>query len=42
MPSESKKLHITYSTSAIGVRFDQKDTIRRLGFYQTGPDGGTA
>jgi large subunit ribosomal protein L30 len=32
MASESKKLRITYSTSAIGVQFDQKDTIRRLGF----------
>ena len=32
MPSESKKLHITYSTSAIGVQSDQKETIRRLGF----------
>ena len=36
MPSESKKLHITYSTSAIGVQFSQKDTIRRLGFTKLG------
>ena len=36
MPSESKKLHITYRTSAIGLRFDQKDTIRRLGFTRLG------
>ena len=32
MPTESKRLRITYSTSSIGVQFDQKDTIRRLGF----------
>ena len=32
MPTESKKLRITYSTSSIGVQYDQKDTIRRLGF----------
>jgi large subunit ribosomal protein L30 len=32
MPTESKKLRITYRTSSIGVQYDQKDTIRRLGF----------
>jgi large subunit ribosomal protein L30 len=31
MPTEGKKLRITYSTSSIGVQYDQKDTIRRLG-----------
>jgi large subunit ribosomal protein L30 len=31
MPTEGKKLRITYSTSSIGVQYDQKDTVRRLG-----------
>ena len=35
MPSE-KKLRITYSTSKIGLKYDQKDTVRRLGFCHLG------
>lgn len=36
MSNEAKKLRITYSTSFIGVKADQKDTIRRLGFTRLG------
>ena len=33
MPSETggKRLRITYTTSKIGIKSDQKDTVRRLG-----------
>ncbi len=34
-PSE-KKLRVTYSTSSIGVEYDQKDTVRRLGLRKLG------
>jgi large subunit ribosomal protein L30 len=36
MPSEVKKLRVTYSTSSIGVKKDQKDTVRRLGLSRLG------
>jgi large subunit ribosomal protein L30 len=36
MPSDGRKLRITYSTSAITMMKDQKDTIRRLGFSRLG------
>lgn len=36
MPSEKKILRITYATSAIGLKKDQKDTVRRLGFTRLG------
>ncbi len=36
MQSKVKLLRITYSTSAIGVKYDQKDTVRRLGFTRLG------
>jgi large subunit ribosomal protein L30 len=36
MPSEVKKLRVTYSTSSIGVKKDQKDTVRRLGLSRIG------
>jgi large subunit ribosomal protein L30 len=36
MPSEVKKLRVTYSTSSIGVKQDQKDTVRRLGLSRLG------
>ncbi len=36
MSSEGKKVRVTYSTSFIGVKYDQKDTIRRLGFTKLG------
>ena len=36
MPSDVKKLRVTYSTSSIGVKKDQKDTVRRLGFSRLG------
>ncbi|PKO24121.1 MAG: 50S ribosomal protein L30 [Chloroflexi bacterium HGW-Chloroflexi-1] len=32
----SKKLRITYTCSAIGVKQDQKDTVRRLGLRRMG------
>jgi large subunit ribosomal protein L30 len=32
----SKKLRVTYSTSSIGVEYDQKDTVRRLGLRKLG------
>lgn len=34
--SSDKKLRVTYSTSSIGVEFDQKDTVRRLGLRKLG------
>ncbi len=39
MPSETttgKRLRITYTTSKIGLKYDQKDTVRRLGFTRLG------
>ncbi len=36
MANEVKKLRVTYRTSFIGVKADQKDTIRRLGFTRLG------
>ena len=35
MPSE-KRLRVTYSTSKIGVKYDQKETVRRLGLTHLG------
>ena len=32
----SKMLRVTYSTSSIGVEYDQKDTVRRLGLRKLG------
>jgi large subunit ribosomal protein L30 len=29
-------LRVTYSTSSIGVEYDQKDTVRRLGLKRLG------
>ncbi len=29
-------LRVTYSTSSIGVEYDQKDTVRRLGLQRLG------
>ena len=34
--SSHKKLRVTYSTSSIGVEYDQKDTVRRLGLRKLG------
>ena len=34
--SKSKMLRITYSTSSIGVKVDQKETVRRLGLRKLG------
>jgi large subunit ribosomal protein L30 len=34
--SEGRKVRITYSTSGIGVKKDQKDTVRRLGLCRLG------
>ena len=34
--SSSKRLRVTYSTSSIGVEYDQKDTVRRLGLRKLG------
>jgi large subunit ribosomal protein L30 len=31
-----KRLRVTYSTSSIGVEYDQKDTVRRLGLRKLG------
>ena len=31
-----RKLRVTYSTSSIGVEYDQKDTVRRLGLRKLG------
>ncbi len=36
MASKTKMLRITYSTSSIGVKVDQKDTVRRLGLRKLG------
>ncbi len=36
MLSKTKMLRITYSTSSIGVKVDQKDTVRRLGLRKLG------
>ena len=36
MPNKTKMLRITYSTSAIGVKTDQKETVRRLGLRRLG------
>ncbi len=34
--SSTKRLRVTYSTSSIGVEYDQKDTVRRLGLRKLG------
>lgn len=34
--SSSKRLRVTYSTSSIGVKIDQKETVRRLGLRKLG------
>lgn len=39
MPSEAsagKRLRITYTTSKIGLKYDQKDTVVRLGLRRLG------
>ncbi len=36
MTGTSKVLRITYTTSAIGVERDQKETVRRLGLRKLG------
>ncbi len=36
MTATSKVLRITYTTSAIGVERDQKETVRRLGLRKLG------
>ena len=36
MPNKVKMLRITSSTSAIGVKTDQKETVRRLGLRRLG------
>lgn len=36
MTASSKALRITYTTSAIGVEEDQKETVRRLGLRRLG------
>jgi large subunit ribosomal protein L30 len=38
MPSQNpeKRLRITYTTSKIGLKYDQKDTVRRLGLSRLG------
>lgn len=36
MSNQSKMLRITYSYSSIGVKVDQKDTVRRLGLRKLG------
>jgi large subunit ribosomal protein L30 len=33
---EAKRLRVTYSTSSIGVEYDQKETVRRLGLRKLG------
>ena len=35
-PSEGRKLRITYTTSSISNKKDQKDTVRRLGLSRLG------
>ncbi len=32
----NKRLRITYTTSKIGIKYDQKDTVRRLGLSRLG------
>ncbi len=32
----ARRLRITYSTSKIGLKYDQKETVRRLGFTRLG------
>ena len=32
----AKRLRVTYSTSSIGVEYDQKETVRRLGLRKLG------
>jgi large subunit ribosomal protein L30 len=34
--TDAPRLRITYSTSAIGIKKDQKDTVRRLGLCRLG------
>ena len=34
--SSTKLLRVTYSTSSIGVEYDQKETVRRLGLRKLG------
>lgn len=34
--TSNKKLHVTYTTSSIGVKYDQKETVRRLGLRKLG------
>lgn len=34
--SNAKRLRVTYSTSSIGVEYDQKETVRRLGLRKLG------
>lgn len=36
MPNQGKMLRITYATSSIGVKGDQKETVRRLGLRRLG------
>ncbi len=36
MTATNKVLRITYTTSAIGVKRDQKETVRRLGLHKLG------
>jgi large subunit ribosomal protein L30 len=36
MWSRAKRLRVTYTTSAIGVKKDQKDTVARLGLRRLG------
>jgi large subunit ribosomal protein L30 len=36
MWSREKRLRVTYTTSAIGVKKDQKDTVARLGLRRLG------
>ena len=34
--NDEKKLRVIYATSSIGVKYDQKDTVRRLGLTRIG------
>jgi large subunit ribosomal protein L30 len=36
MSQSEKKVRVTYAISAIGVKFDQKHTVRRLGLTRLG------
>ncbi len=36
MVNQAKMLRITYTTSSIGVKEDQKETVRRLGLTRLG------